>query len=96
VHVADDAVQESWLRLQRSDVTDSDDLPGWLNTVVSRICLDQLRARASRREELGVLTRPRTPLRGCKVGRMTQDPLVAADSVLLARSPRRSSASTAR
>ncbi len=54
VHEADDAVQESWLRLQRSDVSDVDNLPGWLTTVVSRICLDQLRARASRREELGV------------------------------------------
>ena len=48
---ADDAVQEAWLRLQRSDVSTVDNLPGWLTTVVSRICLDLLRARAARRED---------------------------------------------
>ena len=53
-HEADDAVQETWLRLQRSDVTAVENLPGWLTTVVSRICLDQLRSRASRREDLDV------------------------------------------
>src|SRR4051794_31589600 len=54
VHEADDAVQEAWLRLERSDVSDVDNLPGWLTTVVSRICLDQLRSRVSRREDFGV------------------------------------------
>ena len=54
VDEADDAVQETWLRLERSDVSDVDNLPAWLTTVVSRICLDQLRSRASRREDLGV------------------------------------------
>jgi RNA polymerase sigma factor (sigma-70 family) len=54
VHEADDAVQETWLRLERSDVSDVDNLPAWLTTVVSRICLDQLRSRASRREDFGV------------------------------------------
>ena len=53
VHEADDAVQETWLRLQRSDVAEVDNLPGWLTTVVSRICLDQLRSRTARREDLG-------------------------------------------
>src|SRR3954452_16653765 len=53
VHEADDAVQETWLRLERSDVSNVDNLPAWLTTVVSRICLDQLRSRASRREDLG-------------------------------------------
>jgi RNA polymerase sigma-70 factor, ECF subfamily len=53
VHEADDAVQETWLRLERSDVSDVDNLPAWLTTVVSRICVDQLRSRASRREDLG-------------------------------------------
>ena len=53
VHEADDAVQETWLRLEHSDVSDVDNLPAWLTTVVSRICLDQLRSRASRREDLG-------------------------------------------
>jgi RNA polymerase sigma factor (sigma-70 family) len=54
VHEADDAVQEAWLRLERSDVSEVDNLSAWLTTVVSRICLDQLRSRASRREDLGV------------------------------------------
>jgi RNA polymerase sigma-70 factor (ECF subfamily) len=48
---ADDAVQETWLRLSRSDAHDIANLDGWLTTVVSRICLDMLRARAARREE---------------------------------------------
>jgi RNA polymerase sigma factor (sigma-70 family) len=48
---ADDAVQETWLRLSRSDAHDVANLDGWLTTVVSRICLDMLRARAARREE---------------------------------------------
>jgi RNA polymerase sigma factor (sigma-70 family) len=50
VHEADDAVQEAWLRLARSDVSDVDNLAAWLTTVVSRICLDLLRSRTSRRE----------------------------------------------
>ncbi|WP_159849253.1 sigma-70 family RNA polymerase sigma factor [Nocardia sp. CY41] len=48
---ADDAVQETWLRLARHDAEDVRNLPGWLTTVVSRICLDILRARSARREE---------------------------------------------
>jgi RNA polymerase sigma factor (sigma-70 family) len=48
---ADDAVQESWLRLSRADTSDVANLGGWLTTVVARVCLDMLRARTSRREE---------------------------------------------
>jgi RNA polymerase sigma factor (sigma-70 family) len=48
---ADDAVQESWLRLSRSDVSSVDNLTGWLTTVVARVCLDMLRSRKARREE---------------------------------------------
>jgi RNA polymerase sigma-70 factor, ECF subfamily len=48
---ADDAVQEAWLRLSRSDAGDIDNLGGWLTTVVARVSLDMLRSRASRREE---------------------------------------------
>src|SRR5436305_3094557 len=48
---ADDAVQESWLRLSRSDTSSVENLGGWLTTVVARICLDMLRSRTSRREE---------------------------------------------
>ncbi|SDI62775.1 RNA polymerase, sigma subunit, ECF family [Actinokineospora alba] len=50
---ADDAVQESWFRLTRADVDEVDNLTGWLTTVVARVCLDMLRTRKSRREELG-------------------------------------------
>lgn len=48
---ADDAVQEAWLRLQRSDHAAIGNLAAWLTTVVGRICLDQLRSRTARREE---------------------------------------------
>jgi RNA polymerase sigma factor (sigma-70 family) len=58
VHAADDAVQEAWLRLDRTvsrvddpDAGTIDNIPGWLTTVVSRICLDVLRSRTSRRED---------------------------------------------
>src|SRR4051812_8303474 len=49
---ADDAVQEAWLRLSRSDSEAIDNLAGWLTTVVARICLDILRTRTSRSEEV--------------------------------------------
>jgi RNA polymerase sigma factor (sigma-70 family) len=48
---ADDAVQEAWLRLDRSDPGGIDDLRAWLTVVVGRICLDALRRRKSRREQ---------------------------------------------
>ena len=48
---ADDAVQEAWLRLSRSDTSGVENLGGWLTTVVARVCLDMLRSRKSRREE---------------------------------------------
>jgi len=48
---ADDAVQEAWLRLNRSDTGGVENLRGWLTTVVARVCLDMLRSRKSRREE---------------------------------------------
>src|SRR6266550_1899415 len=48
---AEDAVQESWLHLSRSDTSGVENLGGWLTTVVARICLDMLRSREWRREE---------------------------------------------
>lgn len=48
---ADDAVQEAWLRLHRSDAEDIRSLEAWLTTVVARVCLDMLRSRKSRRED---------------------------------------------
>jgi len=47
---ADDAVQETWLRLSRSDLSEVENWRAWLTTVVTRICLDMLRARSARRE----------------------------------------------
>src|SRR5690242_3544404 len=49
---ADDAVQETWIRFARAHTGAVDNLAGWLTTVVSRVCLDLLRARRARREEL--------------------------------------------
>ena len=47
-HEADDALQEAWLRLSRSDMTPVENLGGWLTTVVARVCLDVLRSRAGK------------------------------------------------
>jgi len=55
VSEADDAVQETWLRLSRAGASDVENLGGWLTTVVARVSLNMLRSRQSRREEpLGV------------------------------------------
>jgi RNA polymerase sigma factor (sigma-70 family) len=51
VSEAEDAVQEAWIRLSRTDVSGVENLRGWLTTVVARVCLDMLRTRASRRED---------------------------------------------
>jgi len=60
---ADDAVQEAWLRLNRSDTAEVENMRGWLTTVVSRICLDMLRARQTRRED--------------SIGEWSEEPVVA-------------------
>jgi len=51
VSEAEDAVQEAWLRLGRSDVSDVENLRGWLTTVTARVCLNMLRSRHTRQEE---------------------------------------------
>jgi RNA polymerase sigma-70 factor, ECF subfamily len=51
VSEAEDAVQESWIRLGRTDVSEVENLRAWLTTVVARVCLDMLRTRTSRRED---------------------------------------------
>jgi RNA polymerase sigma factor (sigma-70 family) len=51
VNEADDAVQEAWLRLNRTQAADIENLRAWLTTVVARVCLDILRSRKSRRED---------------------------------------------
>src|SRR5262245_14909179 len=48
---ADDAVQEAWLRLSRSDTSGVRNLAGWLTTVVARVCLDMLRSRKAKAEQ---------------------------------------------
>jgi RNA polymerase sigma-70 factor, ECF subfamily len=49
---AEDAVQDAWLRASRADAAEVDNMGGWLTTIVARLCLDRLRARNARREEL--------------------------------------------
>src|SRR5437867_4385745 len=78
---ADDAVQQAWVRLSRSDTKTVENLGGWLTTVVARLCLDMLRSRASRREEplgLGV------PERMVSHARDPEQEALLADSVGLA------------
>jgi RNA polymerase sigma-70 factor (ECF subfamily) len=59
---ADDAVQETWLKLSRTDVASVDNLGGWLTTVIARVCLDRLRSRRTRAEEaLGTHTADEVP-----------------------------------
>src|SRR5437867_11009395 len=48
---ADDAVQDTWLRLSRAGASEVENLGGWLTTIVARVCLNMLRARRARREE---------------------------------------------
>jgi RNA polymerase sigma factor (sigma-70 family) len=49
---ADDALQEAWIRIERADTSEVENLAGWMTTVVSRVCLTMLDARKRRREEL--------------------------------------------
>jgi RNA polymerase sigma factor (sigma-70 family) len=80
---AEDAVQEAWLRLSRSDTSGIENLGGWLTTVVGRVCLDMLRSRRSRREEpLGA--RFPDPIVGRQGGIDPEHEALLADSVGLA------------
>jgi RNA polymerase sigma factor (sigma-70 family) len=74
---ADDAVQEAWLRLSRSDTSEVANLGGWLTTVVSRVCLNMLQSRKSRREA-PLDDAPRLPVSG---GIDPEAEVVLADSV---------------
>ena len=80
---ADDAVQEAWLRLDRSDPGGTDDLRGWLTVVVGRICLDALRRRKSRREQLAGSWLPEPIVRTAAESGPERDTIMA-DSVGLA------------
>ncbi len=77
---AEDAVQEAWLRLNRIDTATVENLGGWLTTVVSRVCLDMLRSRKSRREEpIGAQDTEPSVVRG--EGADPEGEAVLADSV---------------
>src|SRR5262249_17766304 len=79
---AEDAVQESWFRLKRSETSQVENMRGWLTTVVARVCLDLLRARRARREDLvgGELPEPIVTLPSDG----PEDEALLADSVGLA------------
>jgi len=80
---ADDAVQQTWLRLDRTDSDEIENLGGWLTTVVSRICFDMLRSRSARPEE-GLDTHLPDPIVTGPGGPGPEDQVVLADSVGLA------------
>ena len=79
----DDAVQEAWLRLSRSDAASIDNLGGWLTTVVARVCLDMLRSRESRREE-PLMPQAQEPVATGTSGSSPENEALLADSVGLA------------
>src|SRR5881409_1403490 len=80
---ADDAVQDAWLHVSRSDASGVQNLGGWLTTVVARVCLDMLRSRKSRREEsLSELVAP--PIASHEAGIDPEHEALLADSVGLA------------
>ena len=80
---ADDAVQDAWLRLSRTDTSDVDNLGGWLTTVVARLCLDMLRSRNARREEPVGVHMP-DPIVSSAAGTDPEQEAVLAESVGLA------------
>ncbi|MCZ8517350.1 sigma-70 family RNA polymerase sigma factor [Paenibacillus filicis] len=80
---ADDAVQESWIRLCRSNTSGVENMGGWLTTIVSRVCLDMLRSRKSQREELTMVSVPE-PVTSREDGSDPEHEALLADSVGLA------------
>jgi RNA polymerase sigma-70 factor (ECF subfamily) len=80
---ADDAVQEAWLRLSRSDASGVDNLGAWLTTIVARVCLNVLRSRNTRREEPFGVHVP-DPVISPADGTNPEDEALLADSVGLA------------
>ncbi len=80
---ADDAVQDAWLRLSRSDPSGVENLGGWLTTVVARVCLDMLRSRKSRRE-VSLSAHVPEPIVSSEDGIDPEQEALVADSVGLA------------
>src|SRR5947208_8673651 len=83
VSEAEDAVQEAWLRLSRSDADEIENLGGWLTTVVARVSLNMLRSRATRREEPMDVRMPE-PIVDSTDGTDPEHETLLADSVGLA------------
>jgi RNA polymerase sigma factor (sigma-70 family) len=77
---SDDALQESWLRISRADVAGVENLEGWLTTVVARVCLDALKWRESRREEL-TPDDPRRDVVAIAPGERPEEEAILADSI---------------
>ena len=77
---AEDAVQETWLRLNRSDASAIENLGGWLTTVVARVCLDVLRSRESRREA-SLDSQSTEPVAGSSRASDPEQEAILADSV---------------
>src|SRR5919106_6621447 len=80
---AEDAVQESWLRLSRTDPNSIDNLTAWLTTVVARVCLNMLQTRRTRREE-PMDVRVSDPIVGPEDGTDPEHQAMLADSIGLA------------
>ncbi|MCU1427819.1 MAG: hypothetical protein JWL83_1819 [Actinomycetia bacterium] len=80
---ADDAVQEAWIRLSRADTSSVENLSGWLTTVTARVCLNMLRSRGSRREDLAGAHVP-DPIVNLEGGVDPEQQALLADSVGLA------------
>ena len=80
---AEDAVQEAWLRLARTDAATIGNLGGWLTTVVARLCLDMLRARKSRHEEPLAPDTPEPPVEATDQEAMLADTIGVALLVVL-------------
>jgi RNA polymerase sigma factor (sigma-70 family) len=77
---SDDALQESWLRVSRADVERVENLDGWLTTVVARVCLDALKHRQSRREDL-TPEDPRRDVAAFAPGERPEEEAMLADSL---------------
>lgn len=77
---SEDALQESWLRISRADTANVENLDGWLTTVVARVCLDALKKRESRREQL-TSEDPRRDLAAIGPGEQPEQEAMLADSI---------------
>jgi RNA polymerase sigma factor (sigma-70 family) len=77
---SDDALQESWLRISRADIAVVANLEGWLTSVVARVCLDAMKRRTSRREQL-TPDDPRRDIAAIAPGERPEEEAVLADSI---------------